>query len=193
MQGDGIPNIGSRRFICPHCDILNDQLHDTVTSDVIPFCQEFSLSMCAGCQQHMVWRKDVPIYPVIAHYAMVLTPDQARRVPDIIVADLREAAQIFALSPRSSFALLQIALHKLCVLLGGTGQDISADLHLLAATAQIPSSIPIVLVAQGQMGQWMHTPGHISLDDNTEPIRSLALLLFHELSAIIETLPTTTI
>ena len=102
-------------------------------------------------------------------------------MPNAIVKDYEEARQVFSSSPRSSAALLRLAVQKLCKELGGSGKNINDDIQFLVKEG-LPSYIQQALDIVRIIGNEAVHPGEIDIDDTPEIAREL----FDILNEIIE-------
>ena len=101
-------------------------------------------------------------------------------MPEEVTNDYNEARAIFGISPRSSAALLRLALQKLCKHLGEPGEDLNSDIGALVAKGlpvQIQQSLDVIRV----IGNNAVHPGVIDLRDEKE----LVLKLFRIINFII--------
>jgi len=102
-------------------------------------------------------------------------------MPEPIKADYDEARKVFRDSPRSSAALLRLAIQKLCKELGQKGDNINADISALVGAGlpvPIQQSLDIVRV----VGNNAVHPGQ--LDVNDDP--TIAAALFELVNLIVE-------
>lgn len=141
---------------------------------------EFHGACCARCQQWTMWRylgqklgpKGLLGQPVYVHGELVaprvsITPLPADDLPQDCVGDFTEARNVFATSPRSSAALLRLAIQKLCIHLGESGKNINNDIGNLVKKgldARIQKALDIVRVT----GNNAVHPGTMDLNDTPE-------------------------
>ena len=93
-------------------------------------------------------------------------------MPEDVAEDFNEARNIFGYSPRSSAALLRLAVQKLCIHLGQSGKNINNDIAALVKNGlspQIQKSLDIVRV----IGNNAVHPGEIDIQENRETILAL--------------------
>ena len=102
-------------------------------------------------------------------------------MPAKVTEDYEEARDVFADSPRSSAALLRLAIQKLCIELGLPGKNLNDDIAQLVnkgLPVQIQQSLDIVRV----VGNNQVHPG--TLDVRDDP--SIAAALFELVNIIVE-------
>ena len=103
-------------------------------------------------------------------------PDMPKDVTD----DYNEARAIFGSSPRSSAALLRLALQKLCKHLGEPGKDLNKDIGALVAKG-LPTQIQQALDVIRVIGNNAVHPGEIDIREEKE----LVLKLFEIINFIV--------
>lgn len=194
------PAINVTGFNCPHCQVLNQNtwysvlLSEIVTApeyveDVMLQVQRsvrtefpvlrpsglrtnFALSgawvsVCGDCKRSTIWVESKQVFPQ-SSTAPLPNPD----MPDEVREDYIEAGQILQISPRGAAALLRLALQKLCVHLGGKGDNIDADIKLLVKnglSSQIQRSLDIIRFTGSQA---VH-PLEMDLKNAGETVHSL--------------------
>ena len=129
--------------------------------------ENIHFSRCYSCKEIAVWRHDALLYP-ISSYDFKPNDD----MPDDIKADFLEAASVVSLSPRGACALLRLAVQKLCVHLGGKGNDLNADIASLVQnglSARVQQSLDAVRVIGNQA---VH-PAELNLKDDRETAGAL--------------------
>lgn len=177
------PESGEKSFTCPHCGVFARQYHFYSSSKAVSggsnfFCDancwkgkdslaphfvasdfEIRYSLCEHCQKICIWYFDKMVYPNRGNAPMP-NPD----IPEKIKKDYEEAASIYTQSPRGASALLRLAIQKLCIELGGKGNNINDDIKTLVANGlpvKIQQSLDIVRV----IGNNAVHPGQIDTDD----------------------------
>jgi len=102
-------------------------------------------------------------------------------MPDEIVKDFNEARQVFSISPRSSAALLRLAIQKLCKYFGYSGENINADIGKMVANG-LDTLVQQAFDSVRVIGNEAVHPGQIDLRDNPDT----ALQLFNLVNFIVE-------
>jgi hypothetical protein len=120
------------------------------------------------------------IYPINATVAM---PSQD--MPPDVASDYLEARAIFEASPRSSAALLRLAIQKLCRHLGQPGKNINDDIGALVK-AGLPIEIQQALDYVRVIGNNAVHPGNLNVADNPDTAKAL----FELINIIIEVMIT---
>lgn len=158
-------------FNCPNCGAYakqtwSDQWHDNETH-----LQGLTTSMCARCHNYSVWRYGVLIYPEVS---TVEAPNAD--LPIEVKNDYEEAAQIVKKSPRAAAALLRLAIQKLCVHLGGTGENLNNDIANLVKNG-LPVKVQQMLDTVRVIGNHSVHAGVIDLNDNPQIAETLFRLV----------------
>jgi hypothetical protein len=96
-------------------------------------------------------------------------------MPDEVKQDYEEAASICGQSPRGAAALLRLAIHKLCINLGGKGENLNDDIAALVKEG-LPVRIQQALDIARVIGNNAVHPGQIDVDD-AEVVGNLFALL----------------
>ncbi|HWS85132.1 MAG TPA: DUF4145 domain-containing protein [Ktedonobacteraceae bacterium] len=92
-----------------------------------------------------------------------ITPHPSTDMPEDVAKDFNEARSVFSGSPRSSAALLRLAVQKLCKCLGQSGKKINDDIAALVKaglTPRVQKALDIVRV----IGNNAVHPGEIDLE-----------------------------
>lgn len=103
-------------------------------------------------------------------------------MPDDIKNLYNESRDIVNQSPKSAAALLRLALQKLIIYLGESGENLYKDIGNLIKKKKLPSKIQKSLDSVRILGNESVHPGTINLDDE----REAALLLFKLINIIVE-------
>lgn len=103
---------------------------------------------------------------------MAVIPLSSPDMPKDVADDYREARAIYGNSPRSSAALLRLALQKLCKHLGEPGKSLNDDIGALVAKG-LPTDIQQALDIIRVIGNNAVHPGEIDLRDEKESVLAL--------------------
>ncbi len=189
------PVFASDSFDCPHCETFAHQkwyntradaisTPDMVESDYVgyigkgiiemggsvPYAQlvrGYDISECQKCKRVVLWVEGKLIYPLTS-----TAPAPNSDLPDDVLVDYREAAQIFNLSPRGAAALLRLAVEKLCHKLVGSGRSLNACIKALVNRGldkRVQQALDIVRV----VGNDAAHPGHLSVEDDQGTVLAL--------------------
>jgi len=169
-------------FNCPYCGAYAhqhwSQAYFSSSQGGLILAGNFWFAQCERCGNHSVWNAETKVFP-LATTAPLPNPD----ISDDIKADYNESRSISSLSPRGAAALLRLAIQKLCMQLGGKGQDLNADIADLV-TKGLPATIQKALDVVRVIGNEAVHPGQIDLNDNP----STAQQLFGLVNLIAETM-----
>lgn len=179
------PEYGYTGFHCPHCGTYAQQ-HWYLASftTILPgrmmeyegVVVGFEMSLCAHCSETAVWYQTRLVFPTNS-----IAPRPSTDMPQDVAADFNEAREVLAQSPRSSAALLRLAIQKLCKHLGQPGENINRDIGALVK-AGLPPQIQQALDIVRVIGNNAVHPGEIDLHDDQET----ALTLFRLVNLIVE-------
>ena len=97
-------------------------------------------------------------------------------LPEVCAADYAEASAVFAHSPRSSAALIRLAIQKLMPLVGGKGNNINDDIKALVSKG-LPVMVQQALDVCRVVGNNAVHPGEMDLNDTPEVAQSLFRLI----------------
>ena len=176
MKGEYIsPNPGLAAFNCPHCHVYSHQDWYYLNASENPngygkqhIDKRFTVSYCERCDQNTIWLGEKIIYPTNS-----LVEPANLDLPQEIIDDYNEAAEVFNLSPKSSAALLRLAIQKLCKYLGEPGENINLDIKNLVKKG-LPPKVQEALDSVRVIGNESVHPGFIDLNDK----RDVAAKLF---------------
>lgn len=170
------PVLGSTHFTCPHCGVLSlhvwgsriSVLMETAaahqyTEEVTAY--DYRMCQCENppCRGWLIWKHERLVYPISAA-APVPNPD----LPEDVAKDYLEARQIAQFSPRGAAALLRLAIQKLGVHLGESGENLNADIKNLVKkglSVEVQQALDVVRVT----GNHAVHPGQIDFDDDQKP------------------------
>jgi len=182
------PQHGKAAFHWARCNVYAAQtwfsVHHTelnVTAGQIPYNQETQINTlqvrrCAHCNQYSFWIGQKLLFPEI-----IGAPLPHPETPDIVKADFEEARAVFGRSPRSSAALLRLAIQKICKHLGQPGKNLNHDIGPLV-TAGLPVQIQRSLDIVRVVGNNQVHPGVLDVRDDPETATSR----FELVNAIVE-------
>jgi hypothetical protein len=134
------------------------------------------LAVCDHCGKFSIWLEEKLVHPMT-----MTAPAPHPDTPKLIKDDCEEARGVFQQSPRSSAALLRLAIQKLCVELGQPGKNLNADIGELVKQGlpiRVQQSLDIVRV----VGNNQVHPGVLDVRDNP----AIALALFELVNLIVE-------
>ncbi|SFO14937.1 DUF4145 domain-containing protein [Proteiniclasticum ruminis] len=186
-------------FICPICGVHSrqiwghygingnvegvytkfDVLYDnpgSMASSPSMYEEKLSIALCSNCENHSVWMNMKLIYPNLS-----TAPLPTENMPEDVLLDYIEARNVLTISPRSSAALLRLALQKLCIRLGGKGKNINDDIKNLVENG-LPEKIQKALDIVRVIGNDSVHPGQIDVSDNPE----IASSLFQMINIIVD-------
>ncbi|OHA49285.1 MAG: hypothetical protein A2W59_00820 [Candidatus Terrybacteria bacterium RIFCSPHIGHO2_02_41_19] len=191
-----LPTHATGQFHCPHCGVYAKQrwAHLSAVSDAYTrhyqngtlsyssnilglaitsfnLVEDWTVSICEHCYGMVIWFDKKIIYP---KKITVSAPNEDLNKD--IQKDYLEAANVFADSPRSSAALLRLALQKLCKQLGEKGDNINDDIKNLVKKGlnpKIQQSLDILRIT----GNNAVHPGEINLEEEPEKVLKLFELI----------------
>lgn len=158
----------------PNSDLNKEKINKTELADI-------SISFCMNCKKHSIWIDKKMIYPSDS-----IAPLATENIPIDILKDYNEARDVFEKSPKSSAALLRLAIQKLCIHLGGHGKNLNKDIGFLVREKGLPKKIQKSLDIVRVVGNNAVHPGTINLDDNPK----IAISLFKLVNLIVDTMIT---
>jgi len=173
------PALDLKGFNCPHCHVYANQIWSYVqasqqTSSNLMHShtiKQFRISYCASCAGNTLWAGENIVFP----QNTIIEPANFD-LPEDIIEDYNEAANVLNLSPRSSAALLRLAIQKLCKHLGEPGKDINTDIKNLVSKG-LPPKVQEALDSVRVIGNESVHPGVLNLNDNREIANKLFKLV----------------
>lgn len=130
-----------------------------------------SAAFCSQCKQYSVWW-----YGTMIHPKTTSVEAPSNDLPVDVKQDYEEAAQIVQQSPRAAAALLRLAMQKLCVHLGGTGENLNADIANLVKKG-LPQRVQQMLDTVRVVGNHSVHAGVIDLNDSPQTAEALFKLV----------------
>ena len=170
------PQINHGAFTCPHCGVYAKQIWSSLFAGGIHM-EYFRVCYCEHCGEFSIWLKNNEdsnhkmIYPANSNL-----PEPNEDLPEDIKTIYIEAKNIYNQSPRAACALLRLAIEKLCVFLGGKGDNLNNDIAELVGkglSSEIQQALDIVRVTGNEA---VH-PGQINIEDNLEMSTALFSLV----------------
>jgi Domain of unknown function (DUF4145) len=173
------PQEGKKGFHCPRCNVYASQTWHPVYHKQLVVSQSqpsyhvdnqltsMQVSLCAHCNQYSFWIDHKLVAPDVSG-----APTPHEDTPDTVRADFDEARSVFARSPRSSTALLRLAIQKICIHLGLPGNNLNEDIGKLVQAGlpiEIQQSLDVVRV----VGNNQVHPGVLDVRDDPETAASL--------------------
>jgi hypothetical protein len=158
-------------FHCPWCSVYAHQYWNTVvkrgSGDAIP---DTWVSACHHCREHAIWVNERMVYP-----ARAAVPIPNTDLPDDVRADYNEAANVLPFSPRSTAALMRLALQKLVESFGYPG-GLDESIKTMVEKG-LPVTIQQSLDALRVIGNNAVHPGELDLRDDATTASALFGLL----------------
>ncbi|WP_053602167.1 DUF4145 domain-containing protein [Bacillus gobiensis] len=188
MKRESLPDLHKDIYNCPLCKTYCEQEHFHIQEDmegnkelvylhsILPvdlariIAERQVISVCTICEDSYMWVKGKLVYP---NYGEVPEPNDD--LPEEIKTLYQEAASVFNLSPRSSAALLRLAIEKFLELEGYQG-----NLNKKISTLVTNGASDIIqkgLDAIRYYGNKGVHPGELDLSENKEDITYLFDLL----------------
>lgn len=173
------PSFKAPAFNCPHCGAYSAQFwYDlrpendaaagawlrTKSYDGIG---SIAVSECLLCHKYALWIGESMFLPDTS-----ILPQPNADMPEDVKELYREAARVFHISPRSSAALLRVALQRLTIDLGERGQRLNDDIGSLVKKG-LPSIVQEALDDIRGIGNEAAHPA--SIDFNETPDKAAAL------------------
>ena len=161
------PEIGLRRYTCPHCNTLSQMEIEShhFQSDVISSIgggirdinNRLTIHRCRCCGKKIIWIDGVYVYPdIVAEEANADMPESVKQL-------YNEAGLIYNKSPRAACALLRLAVDRLCNELGEKDRDINKNIGALVEKG-LPKSVQQALDIVRVVGNKAVHPGLIAFD-----------------------------
>ncbi len=185
MEKHKPPKYRAKSFDCPHCGVYAHQKWFEPqyfnNPGFLPL-KGLDIAACAHCNLYSVWYEVRLVYPTAS-----VAPQPSPDMPEDVAQDFNEARVVLAYSPRSSAALLRLALQKLCIYLELPGKNLNDDIAALVRgglSPMVQKALDIVRV----IGNNAVHPGKLDLKDDQQT----ALILFDIINLIVEQMITFT-
>lgn len=170
MKGKYIsPELNLKAFNCAHCHVYSHQdwYYLKAGENENGYGRQhqdtrFKVSYCERCGQNTIWHGEKIVFPTNS-----LVEPANIDLPADIIKDYNEAADVFNMSPRSSAALLRLAIQKLCKFLGEAGDNINLDIKNLVKKG-LPPKVQEALDSVRVIGNESVHPGELNINDNRE-------------------------
>ncbi|OJU62076.1 MAG: hypothetical protein BGN93_14405 [Acinetobacter sp. 39-4] len=138
------PKYYDSAFNCPMCNAYAQVSWSNLASKAK---YRLDSGYCSHCGDASIWRRKAIDDGEYENNAVMLYPDTLLSIqpsvdmPENVAKDFNEARSIFSKSPRSSAALLRLALQKLCKHLGEPGKNINLDIGSLNKKDKLKTNI----------------------------------------------------
>lgn len=172
-------------FHCPYCQVYALQRWWSVSRYLNSGggtynVEDYQICICDSCHKTSMWLKEKMVVPDSS-----AAPPPSQDMPDDVKEDYNEARSVLSRSPRSSSALLRLAVQKLCIDLGGTGKNLNEDIGTLVKKG-LPLQVQQALDVLRVIGNNQVHPGILDVRDDPET----AAALFGLINMIVEVMIT---
>ena len=170
------PKFSACTFNCPWCGVCSHQRWSWISlnrsgrdKDYCPGA--YQVAICDHCSDISIWKNEALVYP-----NNVVIAESGQEMPQNVKEDFDEAVKVFKYSPRSSAALLRLAIQKLCMYLGLPGKNLNDDIGELVKLG-LPDTIRQSLDVVRVVGNNQVHPGVLDVRDQPEIAESLFALV----------------
>lgn len=181
------PSAEAVAFTCPECGAFTQRIQtatafDAGGPDPANPTRLIFISRCVLCNHSVSFLDGMMIFPDRSQ-----APAPHEKLPENVKKDYEEAASIASRSPRGAAALLRLAIQKLCMQLGGGGENLSADIGSLVKRG-LPELIQQSLDVVRVTGNNAVHPGQIETDDPqvAETLFELTNIIVEQMIAVPE-------
>lgn len=170
------PEVKKEAFTCPNCGVFAKQIWRSLFAGPMHM-SDFLVCHCEHCSNPSIWfkKEDDSNYKMI-YPANSNLPEPNDDLPDDIKTIYIEAKNIYNQSPRAACALLRLAIEKLCVFLGGKGDNLNNDIAELVKKGLAPAIQRALDIVRVTGNDAVH-PGQINIEDNLEMSTALFSLV----------------
>lgn len=173
------PRDSSDGFNCPFCKAYSHQKWgdgQTIIDASHANVPNVKFALCTKCDKYSIWHSYKMIFPLSGD-----APLPHEDIPYEIKQDYEESSNLVVISPRSSAALLRLAIEKLTdyILDKEKGKDLNDNIRKLVEKG-LPITIQQSLDILRVIGNNALHPGQIDMKDN----RDIALKLFELVNLI---------
>ncbi len=165
------PYKGGQAFNCPNCNAYAHQAWSDMWTQGSVNVDGLSAARCSQCREWSIWW-----YGTMIHPKTTSVEPPSNDLPTDVRQDYEEAAQIVQQSPRAAAALLRLAIQKLCLHLGGSGENLNKDISNLVK-AGLPQKVQQMLDTVRVIGNHSVHAGVIDLKDNPQTAEALFKLV----------------
>jgi hypothetical protein len=127
-------------------------------------------AQCDNCKDFSIWIGERMVYPLKLEVSRAHVDTPAEILPDY-----NEAAEIFAISPRASAAILRVALEKLLNFIGLKGDDINGNIKNLVElglSEELQRSMDIIRILGNESVHY----GSVNLNEDRTTANKLFLI-----------------
>ncbi|HEX9055902.1 MAG TPA: hypothetical protein VF818_00080 [Ktedonobacterales bacterium] len=184
-----VPPLGAITFRCPRC---SQQAHVNLLDLYVAYgerpelLREHAMSHCPHCGAHALYYSGKPVWPAVR-----IAPLPSPKLPARVLREFEEASSVLSVSPRSSVALLRLALSTLCreMCLTGNSVVVAIGMRLLESGVESREIIDLLRIHCPADGTDLSL-GTIEPDDDDRDFERSALVLFEVINKIVEALCT---
>lgn len=179
------PELKKTAFTCGQCQTYSkhnwNEYYISKNDNKIPFISNgfhsektaLNICICEACGRYSLWLDGKQIYPLVSN---IIAPNED--MPEQVKALYNEARDVYKISPKSSAALLRLAVQVLCEELGEPGKNINTDIGNLVQKGLDPS-VQKMLDSIRIIGNEAVHPGEIQLDEKPDLVSVLFYFINH--------------
>ena len=179
-----IPELNKTSFTCEQCQTYSKHNWEKYKingsyerKEIVSYYADDSMNLlfctCEACGNFSLWLDEKQIYPLASN---IVAPNED--MPKEVKVLYNEARDVYKISPKSSAALLRLAIQVLCKELGEPGKNINTDIGNLVQKGLDPS-VQQMLDSIRIIGNEAVHPGEIKIDENPELVAILFYFINH--------------